>query len=117
MELQLLAQRDTTGTHSLWIDYAWLAALDGFRHLRPRGYGVATNETLVDDGIEGRLYVLDSAGANGVNHYIGEGPPILGWPGQPGRVEILHTVPSGQAATPDDSLLVSVSYRPRRLLI
>jgi hypothetical protein len=117
MELQLLAQRDTAGTHSLWIDYLWLAALNGFRHLRPRGYGVATNETLVDDALEGHVYVLDTAGVNGVNHYIGEGPPILGWPGQPGRVEILHTVPSGQAATPNDTLQVSVSYRPRRLLL
>lgn len=114
LDLVLEARRDNVGTNNLNIDFVHLFALDGWRELRARGYGVQYNETLIDDRIEDRLYVLTGASA-AYGHYVGSGEILL-VPNKTQRLYFLQQDWLGNAAI-DRTLSVRAWHRPRRWTI
>jgi hypothetical protein len=103
-----------TGGGSLTLDFAQLTpAGEGlYRKWSLSNYGIDVNESIEDDGIEGRLYATH---ADGLHYPIvrGQGSPILVWPGVANRLRILLDTASGW--TPGQELSASAWMRPRRL--
>jgi hypothetical protein len=92
--------------------------LDSYRELRPRGYGVADGITLIDDGIEDRIWA-DGYGSGydeRIGFYYGLGPRVMLVPGMQQRLYFLMSNTSGGAEV-DRSVDVIVKYRPRRLTV
>lgn len=116
LNLVLYAQRNSSGTHGLSMDFVQLSPLDGWRKLSPRGYGLAYEVRLVDDGIEGQTYTDGWGIAGKTGHYIGSGERIAVWPAALQRLYFLHDTMSGSAAI-ERTLSVKAFYRPRRLTI
>lgn len=116
LNLVLYAQRATAGTHTLNMDYLQLFALDGWRKLAPRGYGLVYGARLVDDGIDDLIYTDGWPTAGKTGHYKGSGDRLMGRPGVVQRIVLLHDSDTGSAAI-DRTLTVKAYYRPRRLTI
>ncbi len=108
--LSLYAKRYTAGSHTLALDYIQLLPLEGFRRLVALGSGLTHAQTLVDDGVEGHLFVTE-AGSK-VQSYIGYGDPILLWPLVNQRLYLAQSNPAG-ASLLARSLIVRAWYRPR----
>jgi hypothetical protein len=111
VDLSLYAREDGGGSFNL--DYVQLTPLDGYRVLVPRGYGAAYGATLVDDGIDGSLYL--TFGSTKAGFYIGQGRPIHVWPGRDQRLYVLFTSTSGAEIARTHQ--VQAWYRPRRLTL
>lgn len=114
-ELGLYLYGRLTGGATVTLDYVQLTPLDGYRQLRPRGYGAAFTTTIVDDGIENALYVQwGAAGKSG--HYVGNGAPLQLFPTVAQRLYFLFTNDTGGTDIARTHS-VRVYYRPRRLTI
>lgn len=112
VRLDVYAQR--TGGGTIDLDFVQVTALDGYRELRPSGYGTPYLSTLVDDGIGGSLYVL--YGSSKAGYYVLRGTQINAFPGKDARLYFLADSHSGEfdiARTHS----VRVYYRPRRLTV
>lgn len=116
LTLALYAQRQQAGTHTLSLDFVQLSALDGWRKLSPRGYGLSYNTRLVDDGIDGYLYTDGWAPGGKTGHYVGSGERIAVIPNKTQRLYFLHDTDTGSAPIAR-TLSVKAYYRPRRLTI
>lgn len=116
LTLVLFAQRQQSGTHSLSLDFAQMSALDGWRKLAPRGYGLGYMTRLVDDGIDGYLYADGWSPAGKTGHYVGNGERIAAWPNRTQRLYFLHDTMSSTAPI-DRTLSLKMYYRPRRLTV
>ena len=113
LDLVIEGRRDDAGSTNFYLDFIQLLGLDGWRELRARAYGLQYNETLVDDGIVERLYLLNGSNAYGL--YVGTGRLML-LPGRDQRLYFLHGdwMNGGGIAR---TLSVKAWYRPRRLSI
>jgi hypothetical protein len=117
IDIALMAQRDTTGTHSLDIDTLYLLPVDGgWRHYTYNGYALPYPYQLWDDGTTGQLYVTDGASANRSGHYIAFGAPLMLFPYKSTTLYFLMDTWTGGIGL-TRALRVFCSYRPRRLTV
>lgn len=109
-----LTFRNTSGTATVGLDYVQLLPSDPlcWRHVIQRGMVVANNSYMVDDGIEGVAYLVESGAANPI--YSPVGAPAHVWPNRDQRLYILH---DGIGQTANWTLSVRAYYRPRRVTI
>ncbi len=107
--LQLSLRMNALGGASL--DYILLAPADPlyYRRFKQRGMQVANNDWIVDDGISGRTYLIESS----VEHpiYAGLTGPLHVKPGVDQR---LYFAWSGTSPSADWTFKVQAYYRPRR---
>ena len=115
LSLVLYGQRNQSGTHTVYLDFVQLSALDGWRKLTPRGYGLAYGMRVIDDGIDDFLYADDGATYK-AGYYVGSGERIQVWPNAKQRLYFLHNNDTGGSQI-DRTLSVKAFYRPRRLVI
>ena len=111
VDLCLYARR--VGGGSLNLDYVQLTAVDGWRRLVPRGYGSQYLRRVVDDGIEGKLWIDTGASTNRAGIYIGYGRQVAVWPGRDQRIYVLISNSSSDAEIARTHT-VRAYYRPRR---
>jgi hypothetical protein len=90
-----------------------LTPTESYRHVIMRGNQIAANDYVVDDGTEEQTYTDEA----GVHHYIlsPRGTPLHLFPNRNQRIYILHD--EGAGSDVNNTLLVQVYYRPRRLAI
>jgi hypothetical protein len=110
----LLSGEAPGGTGSLPLDFMYLMPLQSYRHYRPRGYGLAQN-TAVRELPDGTIRSEGWAGGN-IGHYVGDGSPLMLWPGQAQRLYFLQRCDDGTAPI-DRELRVQLWHRPRRVLL
>lgn len=111
----VLAHR-TTAPVQVEIDYIQPMPANNFRHLVYYGTGVANNQRIVDDPVEGLAYAFDGSGQQ-IPVVSPKAQPIMLYPnsGQAQRIYFLHD--QGAQAPISHSLSVRIWYRPRRLTI
>jgi hypothetical protein len=113
LTLELIARQSSSGAHSNQIDYLQLTPLDGWRVLEPKGYGLAYNARLADDGMTKELWTDGWASGGRSGHYLGYGEPVRLWPRRVQRLYILHDTDVDRA-TITRTTTVRIYYRPRR---
>ena len=106
--------RRASATGELAVDFVQVTPMDGYRVLRPRGYGCSFGVRLVDDGIGGWLWTDGWSGDQRTGHYFGEGQSIALVPGKDQRIYFLMTN-SSMACEILRTASVRVYYRPRRV--
>jgi hypothetical protein len=99
------------------LDYIYLLATDGSRHLDMAGLSVANGCVLLDNPIDD-FYAVD----NGGNYFplvYPRGEGLLLYPGRVNRVAILHqTWVAGYLTSPiANTTTVQMYFRPRRLVV
>lgn len=116
MDLALYGRSASLGT--LAVDFLYLMPLDGYRELRPRGYGMAQDITLVDDGIADSIWVQGyGIGSDElIGLYYGLGPRVTLIPDRDQRLYFLMSNTDGDAEI-ERTATVVVKYRPRRLTV
>jgi hypothetical protein len=119
LKLVLEAKDSDAGAKAIKIDFIQLTPLDGWRRYFPIDRtstgGIPTNESLIDDMIEGTC-LLQTAAAQNLASYIGYGRPIMVWPGEVQRLYFLWRDFLGDAL-PARTAIVQLTYRPRRMTI
>lgn len=105
-----LTMRAATAT-TLYVDYLQLMPTESLRHLVQRGMTVPSGDAVVDDGIAGEAYELESGVRQSI--LIQRGQPVRVWPGVTQRVYISFDVAGGSAPV-DTQTSVRMWYRPRR---
>ncbi len=109
LTLELWAQRDEPGSHSLDVDFVQLLPVEGWLELFPLG-GAAQGSTLVVDGERNSVLAIDAGGAAFASHTLsGGGLRLL--PGRNHRLYLLFETDSG--APVNQSLQVQALYPPR----
>lgn len=114
---ELWAQRLSAGTHNLNLDYVQLSPIapaNSFRKLSALDGGLKYQETLVDDGIEGRVYRLSSS--KRITDFAVEGGPIMLFPGQDQKL-IVTAMETAGAYYKAQTFTMRVYYRPRYRVI
>jgi hypothetical protein len=108
-----LGGRRAGGFNQTFFDY-FLFPANAFRQLIPRGYGIATDVTLADDGITETVWTSGWTGGGKTGHYSGYGDWITLIPGKDQRLLFLFNTMTGGY---DDAITatIKVFYRPRRL--
>lgn len=106
--------RRASATGSLDVDFVQLTPMDGYRVLKPRGYGCSFGIRLVDDAIGGWLWTDGWSGDQRTGHYYGEGQPLQLVPGKNQRLYFLMTN-SSSGCEIVRTASVRVYYRPRRV--
>ena len=97
------------------IDYLALLPADGFRYVQA---SVGYNKRLVDDGIEGRSYLDDGAGADVYGIRKTGGERILLMPNRLQRLYfMMHSNNPSDFGMLDMTASVKLFYRPRRLAL
>lgn len=114
VSLALYGKSSSAG--NLSIDFIQLLPIDGWRVLMPKGYGLAYNCRLVDDGMNGSIWTDGWSPAGKTGHYVGRGQAPLLWPGRTCRVYVLQTGQSN-AMEIDRTISAKIYYRPRRLTV
>lgn len=109
LTLYLALRCDTSAT--LQLDYIQLTPTESLRHLYQRGYGVANNDFVEDDGILGQAYAL--SGTNKYPIHIQLGKPVMVWPNTLQRIYFLFDSDFGASPVAATSV-VRLFYRPRR---
>lgn len=96
------------------LDYLQITPADElcYRHIEQRGMTVASNDWVVDDGIEGLQYLIESGANHGI--YTEHTPPVHVFPAVAQRLYFLHDGPDTAA---NWKLSVKAFYRPRRLTL
>lgn len=96
------------------LDFIQLTPADDlcYRQLIQSGYGAPSGSVLVDNGIEGLVYLAVS----GVNYplYTARTQPLHVFPGVDQRIYVLH---DGDNASVDWTLALRAWYRPRRITL
>lgn len=114
LSLVLTAQNTAGGASSLAVDCLFLLPLNGWRHYRPRGYGMENGVKLVET-TDGVIYTDGWGTAGLVGHYTAEGELYL-IPGVAQRLNILQVTADGTAAI-DRTMTVRLWHRPRRAIL
>lgn len=113
--LVLQARRaDGVAGGSFNLDYLHIIPLDGYRLLKPKGYGAAYNIRLALDEINGNVWTDGWAGAGKTGHYTVFGVPIGLVPGRVQRLYFLQDEATGFAPI-ERTMSVKVFYRTKRL--
>jgi len=107
--LYLALRCDTSDAFA--IDFIQLTPTESLRHLYQRGYSVASNEYIEDDGISNMAHITSS----GVKYpiVIQKGSPVKVWPQTTQRIYFLFDTSSGSVPI-TASMKVKMYYRPRR---
>jgi hypothetical protein len=113
----VLTGQVVTAPVTINLDFLQLTPVDGWRYIIPKGYGAPYNTRIVDDGIDGRIYVDDGAGASKAGIFIGYGSPIMLQPNKLQRLYFLQHSSSIDTAQIDRTLSIKLFYRPRRLTL
>jgi hypothetical protein len=118
LELVLTGQRSAAGTSTLNVDWLQITPLDsdGMRYFEPRaGVYLQYQQKLIDDQINGSLYVLTSGGLK-LPRYTVFGRPMLLWPGQAQRLYFVcqNSAGDGQIARTSK---IKIFVRPRKLAL
>lgn len=100
---------DTSATFA--IDFIQLTPTESLRHLYQRGYTVASNEYIEDDGVNGIAFI--TSGGLQYPIVIQKGSPVKVWPQTRQRIYFLFDVASGSVPI-SASMKVRMYYRPRR---
>lgn len=113
IDLSIYCRR--TGGGFLALDYLQITPMDGYRVLRPKGYGVEYGEQLVDDGIEERLYTIWQSPVGKTGIYTGTGKMLL----EPKKAQRLYITMQNMTsgANVEQQITVKAFYRPRKLSI
>ena len=116
LDLWLNVQRDTLGTHTLTVDALYVAPFNTTRRYVPRVGGVTANGSLYDTGEQVWSFSsrIDFTGA--LENYRAYGAPLLLYPGKDMRLTLLFARSNG-SVTVDDYVDVSLTYKPRYLVI
>jgi hypothetical protein len=116
--LTLAIQVISTGAGSITPDFIQLMPTTSYRFISSR-YSTwisALNDTLVDDGVDGRVYHYDLSETAENPIFMARGDPIHLWPN---RLQRLYFLYYGQtwSAVAGNEMGVSIDWRPRRLTI
>ena len=103
-----------TGGFNVQLSDIFLFPANAFRHLMPRGYGIATSVRLVYDGIIDRVWTDGWTGTAKTGHYSGYGDLIKLTPGKDQRLLFLNDTMTG-GIDDDQTMSIKLFYRPRRL--
>lgn len=102
------------GGYNVTLSDIFLFPANAFRQLIPRGYGIALDVRLVDDGIIDRVWTDGWDGGGKTGHYSGYGDLIKLIPGKDQRLLFLsNSMTNGNAD--DQTKTIKLFYRPRRL--
>lgn len=102
------------GGFNVTLNDIFLFPANAFRQLMPRGYGLAYNTRLVDDGIIDRVWTDGWTPAGKTGHYSGYGDLITLVPGKDQRLLFLNNSDTGGTGD-DQTLSIKLYYRPRKL--
>lgn len=113
--VELQAQRNVAGSHALTIDDIDLIPVDGFRHYYHLGdKGIMYGETLVDDIENDLIYSLVSTSQLRKLTHQATGKGIWLMPGEDQSLRIKFDNSNGNS-NPNQTIKLSMSYRPRRI--
>jgi len=96
------------------VDFVQLQPAYEYRKLYQSGFSMADDDAVVDDGIEGATYFLDTTTDDHWPIYVAYHRPIYLYPGVTQRVRVLNDANGWTAAR---TLTAQVWYRPRRLTV
>lgn len=115
LTLQLM-HRNESGAGTIDLDCLYLLPTESYRILRNRGFAVAQNAYVGDEGdiVYSRGYSPDASAR--MTNYVGDGPPITLTPGVTNTLYILAENATGGMER-DRSTSVQVYVTPRRLTI
>lgn len=111
--LQLAIKLRGSGSKSVALDFIHLAGPDGFRLISMPDGSFGSNDSLVDDGIDGQTYLLAN-GTSRIPAMVPYGSPILLYPNVDQRMSVLW---AGTTYDITWSSLLTLSYRPRKRVI
>jgi len=96
------------------LDFVQLTPADDlcYRHIIQQGYGAPNGSTLVDDGIEGLVYL--QVGGTNYPLYTARTQPVHAFPGVSNRIYVLH---DGEGMGVNWTLSLRAWCRPRRLTL
>ncbi len=112
--VDLTIYRRKTGGGSLSLDYLQITPIDGYRVLRPKGYGTAYQIRVVDDGINETLYTDGWTPSGKTGHYVGTGERLRLAAGKTQRIYFLMSGDTGDISI-NRQLTVKAYYTPVRL--
>jgi hypothetical protein len=105
-----------TGGFNVTLSGIYLFPANSFRQLIPRGYGLAFQARLVDDGIKNAVWTDGWSDGGKSGHYSGYGEPVKLVPGKDQRLLFLNNTNMLVGGVKDDqTLTLKVFYRPRKL--
>ena len=111
VKLTISARASATGSATL--DFVQLMPADNFRYLSQFAYDIANGGAVVDDGIEGTAYVLESVARKPL--IIPRGKPLMVYPNKDARVYAL--MQDATTYDPTWDMRLKVAYRPRKTLV
>lgn len=112
--VDLTLYRRKTGGGSLGLDYLQITPLNGYRILKPKGYGADYTIRVVDDGINEFLFTDGWTPAGKTGHYVGTGERLKLTPGKTQRIYFLMSGWTGDIPI-ERELTVKAYYTPVRL--
>ncbi len=115
LKLRMYGYRDESGTHTLPIDYLQLSPISGdmgYKRFVCRDDGVAYQEKLVYDDIEGHVYHLNTSSKK-IADFSDFGGPILVVPNKDQRL-YFNSCDKDDEAKVNQTWKVKAWYRPRR---
>lgn len=107
-----IAAKTTTGSRTIYIDYVYLAAMDGYRHFNRVGRTLYYDECIVDDGFSGTCYLETNATALIAPNYNTFGAQFKLIPGITQRIGFLQV--GAHVGEIDRPGWVHVHYKPRK---
>jgi hypothetical protein len=110
----LTGQQNTGSPINVNLDFLQITPLDGWRMLECAGYGIAQNERIIDDGINGSFYIDNGSGDNKAGILVGYGNPITLYPGKKQRLYFLLHSNIANTAEILRTVTVKLYYKPRR---
>jgi hypothetical protein len=114
LSMVLVGQQSTGSPINVDLDFLQVTPLDGWRMLECAGYGISYTERLIDDGVNGYIYVDNGAGDNKIGDFAGYGNPIALYPGKKQRLYFLMHTTSMDVAEILRTISVKLYYHPRR---
>jgi hypothetical protein len=111
IDIVLEGQQETGGAVTSKIDVLYMIPADGWREIYSND-DLLDTERMVDDGIEGFLYIDDGSGTGKRSACVGYGNPIMV---EPGKLQRLYFM--CEPSEIDRKHTVKLHYRPRRLTV
>lgn len=117
--VQLEIQLSALGAETFDLDFLQLTPAEPstYRRVQQRGFLVAANEVVVDDGIEGRIYSVETDGEVYGGLWIALTEPLHVFPAVAQRLTFLHDTSSIVQVPITNHFGVQAFYRPRRLTL
>lgn len=117
LTLTLFGLQTSGVSKTINLDFLALVPADGWRYIRAIGAGLAKGYRVMDDGITGKLYSDNGAGAARVGNLAGYGEAIQLMPAVKQRLYFWQHSDTACTATIIMTLGVKVYYRPRRRVL